>query len=196
MSNPLVNYIDERELYNYDTECPICFEKIGQTNTITTVCGHTFHASCIIQNLYVSDSCPMCRHIIDENKLNDSNSIDWLDVPDGINGIEGLTDNDIDSFIETLTNETGSSTRMAGEIIDLIQNSHTHGNVQQLEPVAHVEQIENIIRNNMTYFGFDLVDILRNIGEWSDDNNDIVMASENESENTREDFAHGAALEM
>jgi hypothetical protein len=77
---------------------------------------------------------------------------------------------------------------MAREIIDLIQNSHTPGNIQQ------VEQIEDIIRNNMTYFGFDFVDILLNAGD-SDGDSDIVIATEGERENKREDFVHGMDVE-
>lgn len=201
MSNSSVISNGESQLYNHDTECPICLEQIGHTNTITTVCGHRFHASCIIQNLYLSDSCPICRRVIDENKLDDPHGLDGPESPDGI---DGLTDNDIESFIETLTHETGSSTRMAREIIDLIQNSHIPGNVQPVEQVGQVEQIEDIIRNNMTYFGFDFVDILRNAGEWSDGDGDGDMAREGEgergerrerNENTREDFAHGMAVE-
>lgn len=73
--------------------CPICLEKIGKNNVITTVCGHTFHASCIIQNLHVSKTCPLCRHIIDpspkqtmsERERRDS---DYADIIAGVDYIE------------------------------------------------------------------------------------------------------------
>jgi len=43
-------------------ECPICFDVIGDTNNITTECGHKFHASCLMTNVSCNGfSCPCCR---------------------------------------------------------------------------------------------------------------------------------------
>jgi hypothetical protein len=44
-------------------ECPICFDNIeGTVNTITTECGHHFHANCIMKNIaHNGFSCPCCR---------------------------------------------------------------------------------------------------------------------------------------
>ena len=51
-------------------ECPICLEVIGDTNVMTTACGHTFHTSCMIQNLRVSAVCPICRGVVDHARRN------------------------------------------------------------------------------------------------------------------------------
>jgi len=43
-------------------ECPICYDVIGDTNNITTQCGHKFHASCLMTNVSCNGfSCPCCR---------------------------------------------------------------------------------------------------------------------------------------
>jgi len=46
-----------------NTDCPICFEKIGRKNVVTTVCGHKFHHICLCQHTATSRStkCPICR---------------------------------------------------------------------------------------------------------------------------------------
>ena len=43
-------------------ECPICFLAIGEKNSMTTECGHSFHSSCILKNVSVNGfACPCCR---------------------------------------------------------------------------------------------------------------------------------------
>jgi hypothetical protein len=48
------------------TDCPICFEALdfGGKNCMRTECGHDFHASCMMMNVYWSKGfkCPYCRH--------------------------------------------------------------------------------------------------------------------------------------
>lgn len=45
------------------TDCPICYEQVDPTkNSMTTECGHTFHANCIMMNIrHNGFSCPCCR---------------------------------------------------------------------------------------------------------------------------------------
>lgn len=40
-------------------ECPICLQPVK--NTITTHCNHIYCDSCIIDNLMIRNTCPMCR---------------------------------------------------------------------------------------------------------------------------------------
>jgi len=57
-------------------DCPICFEVIGDKNCLVTDCGHSFHTSCLMQNVSVNGfGCPCCREVmkqkdayIDEDK--------------------------------------------------------------------------------------------------------------------------------
>lgn len=49
--------------------CPICMDDlIGINNTVTTECGHKFHASCLMQNIaHNGFSCPYCRNVMIED---------------------------------------------------------------------------------------------------------------------------------
>ena len=53
------------------SECPICITPIGSTNCMTTPCGHSFHATCIIQNCTFEsgNACPLCRTTIHTTKF-------------------------------------------------------------------------------------------------------------------------------
>ena len=42
-------------------ECSICMETITKVNVTTTTCGHTFHSSCLFENLRHRAECPFCR---------------------------------------------------------------------------------------------------------------------------------------
>ena len=53
---------------NSKNECCICMENINDTNYTLTQCGHIFHSSCIIKNVFNNGySCPMCRFSFEEN---------------------------------------------------------------------------------------------------------------------------------
>jgi hypothetical protein len=43
--------------------CSVCLDELclGNTNTTTTACGHTFHLSCLLKSLIQKNLCPMCR---------------------------------------------------------------------------------------------------------------------------------------
>ena len=48
-------------------QCAVCLDELGTKNVMTTECGHTFCATCIITNLHHSNKCPMCRTVIDSD---------------------------------------------------------------------------------------------------------------------------------
>ena len=51
-------------------ECPICFERVDKKNSITTECGHTFHASCMMKHAYLNGfKCPYCRSTMVEPEV-------------------------------------------------------------------------------------------------------------------------------
>lgn len=43
--------------------CSVCLDEVclGNTNTTTTACGHTFHLTCLLKSLTQKNLCPMCR---------------------------------------------------------------------------------------------------------------------------------------
>jgi hypothetical protein len=44
--------------------CPICFENIGKTITVTE-CGHKFHTGCLMKNVAKNGfACPCCRALM------------------------------------------------------------------------------------------------------------------------------------
>lgn len=49
-------------------DCPICMCAIGEVDRMTTECGHTYHTSCMLQNISRNGvNCPLCRTSIVEN---------------------------------------------------------------------------------------------------------------------------------
>ena len=79
-------------------ECPICYEAIeGQINSVTTECGHKFHAKCLFQNVaHNGFGCPCCRtqmaNAIDEETAADSDSEEDSDVSDEETISDDMTD--------------------------------------------------------------------------------------------------------
>ena len=56
-------------------ECPICMDCVEFTkNCVTTDCGHSFHASCLMQNVaHNGFGCPYCRAAMAEEPEEDEN---------------------------------------------------------------------------------------------------------------------------
>ena len=53
-----------------DPECPICLQPIHPIGQVYTICSHFFHLNCINAWLNQHHSCPVCRHDIDQSKIN------------------------------------------------------------------------------------------------------------------------------
>lgn len=53
-----------------ETDCCICYEKIGSVNNCTTECGHKFCFNCMAKSLQIYHTCPYCRTVIIEPKTN------------------------------------------------------------------------------------------------------------------------------
>ena len=53
----------------YEGECSICYDKINEFENIPSInCDHVFHDRCLTPWLDVSDTCPMSRHVMFQNK--------------------------------------------------------------------------------------------------------------------------------
>lgn len=66
------------------TECAICYEVVGAVNSMTTECGHLFHANCMLNCITKRGiCCPICRqdavdpslHILTERDIERATSI-------------------------------------------------------------------------------------------------------------------------
>ena len=56
-------------------ECPICYEEIGNKNTCTTECGHTFCFKCMAASIQRNVNCPCCRFELIERVDEESDEI-------------------------------------------------------------------------------------------------------------------------
>lgn len=57
-------------------DCAICISEIGDKNKVVTDCGHTFHASCLIEHVVHNGyGCPYCRNIMVHKDENDSSNV-------------------------------------------------------------------------------------------------------------------------
>lgn len=66
--------------FNHSPDCSICFEKLVTKNTQSVYCGHEFHTCCIEKWLESSNTCPLCRRLIDhEIIIDDSISVKDVD---------------------------------------------------------------------------------------------------------------------
>lgn len=55
--------------YNPDQDCPICFDRIKDRDSIETECGHIFCQKCIKTWIEQNNQCPYCRMVIlEENE--------------------------------------------------------------------------------------------------------------------------------
>jgi surface protein len=51
-------------------DCPICLEDFRSTDLLITLCGHTFHGTCMIQYMKQHDNCPLCKGILAKSSNN------------------------------------------------------------------------------------------------------------------------------
>ena len=61
-------------------DCPICFDTVvlGEKNVVTTECGHTFHASCLMKSVaHNGFGCPYCRTVMAEEVEDDEDDDDY-----------------------------------------------------------------------------------------------------------------------
>ena len=53
----------------YEGECSICYDKINEFENIPSInCDHVFHDRCLTPWIDTSDTCPMCRRVMFQNK--------------------------------------------------------------------------------------------------------------------------------
>lgn len=90
------------------SECPICFENIGEKNYCKTDCGHIFCFKCILTAFKNNSSCPCCRseliESVDEEDIEDSDDEDDEDSDDEYDDDDDEDDEDlIEGSVETIT---------------------------------------------------------------------------------------------
>ena len=88
-------------------ECPICLEALGTKNVVTTECGHKFHFSCMVTNMKNSNTCPLCRAVVD-------------DEPRPAHQLEDLTSDEVEDLEYSITELTGRNQETSRAIINYI----------------------------------------------------------------------------
>ena len=48
--------------------CSVCLEEFDGTEPVTLRCGHSFHATCVLEWFRRSGSCPICRDTVDQEE--------------------------------------------------------------------------------------------------------------------------------
>ena len=57
----------QRLAYINYPDCIICYDKISNINTTTTLCNHTYHLKCLLKWCKEHNTCPICRDNLHDN---------------------------------------------------------------------------------------------------------------------------------
>ena len=102
-------------------ECPICMLEIsGNTNRLSTECGHEFHTKCLLSNVaYNGFGCPYCRsEMVEESVSNHMHEDEGDDNDDDDDDDdEDNNDNDYDDDDDVLRGFRFMLQRVTGEIL-------------------------------------------------------------------------------
>jgi len=94
------------EYFTVTVDCPICMDCIeGNTNKVTTECGHCFHTNCLMTSVaHNGFGCPYCRTVMaEEPEDSDDETMSNVSFEDSINSsMRGLTEDEYNDYL-TLT---------------------------------------------------------------------------------------------
>lgn len=153
-----------------DIECSICISIIGDKNKVVTECGHTFHASCLMQHVSFNGyGCPCCRTIMvssSENSTTNSNA-ENENYQQGINPSIGINLNppiDINPPIEYIIEGIHRNNYGYEDLVKIICNC------------SHIPYYRNSEDSAMTYAFF--VELLDGLEMYQDIDNDMSHLDE------------------
>ena len=93
----------ETEYYTVKVDCPICMDCIeGNTNKVTTECGHCFHTNCLMTSVaHNGFGCPYCRTVMaEEPEDSDDETASTISFEDSINSsMRGLTEEEYNNYL-------------------------------------------------------------------------------------------------
>jgi len=146
-------------------ECPICYEFIGEKNSCTTECGHSFCFKCALKAYNMNGACPCCRSELCEKDNTDEPDESDIESEDSDNETE--TDEsryaNIDHVIERFESRDwtlkDALILLTGRFI--LSEKYTHEKVDKLYEEFNnmiVEMDNETIEN--TIFGFEDVNVL------------------------------------
>jgi len=159
MTNTLHTIPDE-SLYFIDKNpyptCAICMELVKETNKSILVCGHEFHAHCLMENAINSNNtCPLCREVV---------TVKAVEVPE-------LKINLISKFVETAITKK-CETDMRSNMKEMLSRCGISWN--DMKNDAKVGVLYHMMQM-MIDVG---IDTGKYIQKWIDDGNDRFMMDE------------------
>ena len=148
-----VNVDVVEQIVQVDNCCSICYVDFEPStccnNKCTTICGHSFHTGCLLQNGLYRNECPMCRHVL-------------VEVPDASDDDENDDDYDDDEDDDTIWTDDDDDDEDGDEDCeedDVDDNGNRHpvnywmpakclwNNLLRLNQDAH----NSDLRNNLKY---------------------------------------------
>lgn len=107
---------DDKDCESHDC-CSICIETfdLGE-NLVRTPCNHVFHEHCLSRWLDSRDTCPVCRHDIEEHlNYSDAEIIDLIPSNFGDSNIHMVNERINDSVLETYFRFIENNIDVSGE---------------------------------------------------------------------------------
>ncbi len=125
-----------KKSYSTPDTCPICFDNMKNTNTITTKCNHTFCNSCLKLWLKNNNNCPLCRDILNDRIVIQNENINSLPPPVKFRVIYNHKELEFIGALETITQYNDGSncykfinieqpTYPIGEVVYVFENLAT-----------------------------------------------------------------------
>lgn len=156
----ILHAIPDESLYFIDKNpyatCAICMELVKETNKSILVCGHEFHAHCLMENAINSNNtCPLCREVV---------TVKAVEVPE-------LKINLISKFVETALTKK-CETDMRSNMKEMLKRCGISW--KDLKNEAKVGVLYHMIQM-MIDIG---IDTGKYIQKWIDDGNDRFMMDE------------------
>ena len=139
-------------------ECPICMDPIeGAKNCVTTECGHTFHANCLMTSIVHNGfGCPYCRTAM--AKVPEEEDDDDDDDFEGDNN--GIIDDDalrgFRFFMSSLSNEAHEEQDIAEED-DYVEHENNPEPEEPGEPIPTA----SFIAQKLTQQGITMEDLVK-----------------------------------
>ena len=162
-----ISQIPDDQLFFYDKKgfekCCICMETIYEKDQIILKCNHTFHASCMMENIiHTNNTCPLCRVVVSTKpkKIPDFNA--------------RIRSNLIANTIHENLNEL--SQNLSENLFPEVQHNNNRTNMK-----GKLEEI-------LTIFGLSLTTNIQSWIQTQDTNFEITNVSDEESSDDATDY--------
>lgn len=164
--------------------CNICQEEKEKQYLIVTDCGHTYCASCVIENLRYTTKCAICRSNIDIDNIypisysskTDKYSRIIKNIPIGEKTIIYISDMNVIEYLKKLLNRTDISYNICEgsnlqkiKIVDKfnknksdllvmhLKDNELSRNLKNISNISFANINQNILNNRYMYCGYDYI---------------------------------------